>query len=296
MTSQAARAWSVSLKSLAVIVAVAALGVGLGYVIWGRGGGSDPFATPPPSEPPGEYLYLDSPRVATYLSQVEDGLTSNEKVSLSRTETLGGNVTAGGLGVQGTAQSQRSLEETVTPTAASLFYRFESRLRTHDWLRTLSATPTSFHDFSLGLTSLDEGSFVLIHNCRLVLPAYAAAYRAFKTRIPSLPLTLAVADPSGGKSLELLFPVSFSALANEPSLFSTRLTVLGKIIRQVDSLHPHYVDAVTRAAFDFDLEHGKKPVKQAIGKIPLPTLERKFSTAVTVDAPGAVILPIAIFK
>src|SRR6266851_9058606 len=119
------------LRSLLIVVA-AALGVGIGYLVWGRGGGVDPFATPPPTEPPGEYLYLDSPRVATYLSQVEDGLKSNEVVSLSRTDSLGGSVTAGGIGVQGTTQSQRSLQETVTPTAASLFYTFEARLRAHD--------------------------------------------------------------------------------------------------------------------------------------------------------------------
>jgi hypothetical protein len=285
--------WRTLLSGLAV---AAALGVAVGYLLWGRASGTDPFAIPPPTEPPGEYLYLDSARVATYLSQVEDGLTSNEALTLSRTDSVGGNVSAGGIGVQGTTQSQRSLQETVTPTDASLFYRFEARLRSHDWLHTVNATPRNFAEFKLALSSLDEGSFVLIHNCRLVLPAYAAAYRAFKQQVPTLPLTLDVAAPSGEKDFELLFPVAFSALANEPSLFSTRLTLVGKIIRQVDDAHPRYVDAETRASFDFDLAHAGSRLRRTPLTGSRSKLERAFSVAVTVNTPGAVILPIAIIK
>ncbi len=279
------------------LVLLAAVGVGalIGFVIWGRGG-NDPFATPPSTSPPGEYLYLDSPRVATYLSQVEDGLKSSEVLTLSNTNTVGANVSAAGVGLQGTTQSQRSLQETVTPTAASLFYRLEARLLSHDWLHTLNATPIDFRAFRVALASLDEGSFVLIHNCRLVLPAYGLTYPAFGKRIPSLPLTLAVQGPAGKESVELLFPVAFDLLANEPSLFSTRLTVLGKIIRQVDSAHPLYTDVETRAAYDFDLEHTKPARVRSVTDASVPSLERAFSDAVTVDTPGAVILPIAIFK
>lgn len=283
---------------LRVAVVAVAVGVGFfaGYLFWGQGDGSDPFATPVSTEPPGEYLYLDSSRVATYLSQLEDGLKSGEIVTLSRNNTIGANATAGGLGLQGTTQSQRSLQETVTPTAASLFYRLEARLRAHDWLQTLSATPVQFTEFRRTLANLDEGSFVLIHNCRLVLPAYADAYRAFKTRIPSLPLTLTVEAPDGS-SAQLLFPVAYNSLANEPSLFSTRLTVLGKIIRQVDAAHPSYIDVETRAAFNFDLEHTRRAASLHSSASPtVSRLEQAFSAAVRVDAPGAVILPIAIFK
>lgn len=285
--------WRTLLSGLAV---AAALGLVVGYLLWGRPSGSDPFAVPPPTEPPGEYLYLDSARVATYLSQVEDGLTSSEALTFSRTDSVGGNVSASGIGLQGTTQSQRSLQETVTPTGASLFYRFEARLHSHDWLHVLNATPRSFAEFRLALSSLDEGSFVLIHNCRLVLPAYAAAYRAFKQQAPSLPLTLDVAAPSGDKDFELLFPVAFSSLANEPSLCSTRLTVVGKIIRQVDAAHPRYIDAATRAAFDFDREHAGSRLRASPLPGPRSKLERAFSVAVTVNTPGAVVLPIAILK
>jgi hypothetical protein len=59
------RTSSLSWKPLAAGCVIAGLGLFAGYMIWGRGGGSNPFAIPPPTAPPGEYLYLDSPRVAT---------------------------------------------------------------------------------------------------------------------------------------------------------------------------------------------------------------------------------------
>jgi hypothetical protein len=280
------------------IALVAAVGVGVfvGYRIWGQRGGSDPFAPPVATQPPGEYLYLDSPRVATYLSQLEDGLKGSELVTLSRSQSASGDVGTGSAGVHGTLQSQLSLQETVTPTAASLYYRLEARLLEHHWLHPLNATPTTFASFSAGLAFLREGSFVLIRNCRLVLPAYARPYYKFRQRIPSLPLTLTVQAPAGKRNVQLLFPIAFNQLANEPSLFSTRLTVLGKIIRQVDGAHPIYIDTETRAAYDYDVQHLKPAVLRSVSRASAKRLETAFSAAVTVDAPGEVILPIAIFK
>jgi hypothetical protein len=287
---------SVPVVVLALLVGVAAGGY-LGHFVWRHGGsGIDPYAPPAATEPPGEYLYLDSPRVATYLSQLEDGLKENEKVTLSHSNTAGANVGTSSVGLHGTVQSQLSLQETVTPTDASLFYRLQARLLAHHWLHSLNATPTDFATFRGGLAFLHEGSFVLIHNCRLVLPAYALPYSKFKQRIPSLPLTLTVQAPSGGNNVELLFPVAFNMLANEPSVYSSRLTVLGKIVRQVDNASPLYVDVETRAAYDSDLEHLKPAVFRSVTDASVERLEGAFSAAVTVDTPGAVILPIAIFK
>jgi hypothetical protein len=160
-----ARLWPLA---LAVVLGLA-LGAAGGYFIWGRGGGSDPFATPTSTEPPVEYLYLDSPRIATYLCQIEDGLKSNEVVTLSHTKTAGASASGADLGLQGTIQSHRSLQETVTPTAASLFYRLEARLRDHQWLRTLNATLANFDEYATALASLDEGSFVSLLglDCRM---------------------------------------------------------------------------------------------------------------------------------
>ena len=81
--------------------------------------------------------------------------------------------------------------------------------------------------------------------------------------------------------------------ANEPSLFSTRLTVVGKLVRKV-SPGRSYVDVVTKGAFTHALASHKRLLKRL--HLPLATLTRQFTAAVSVHGPGAVILPIAILK
>lgn len=277
-------------------LAAIAAAVFLSWLHWGHSNSpGNPFALEGPSEPPGEYLYLDTGRVIAYLSQIQGGIPKDEQLTFSQSQSVSGNLTVGGAGAQGTNQTGTSLQETITSTDASQFNRLEGGLEHHHWLTRLNANgwPDTFRR---NLALLPEGSFVAIRNCRLVLPAYAAAYSAFKERIPSLPLTLTIEAEPPGQNIELLFPISFRALANEPSLFSTQLTVVGKIIRQVTAAHPSYVDVDTRASFAFDIEHSQNELKKKVGHLPVARLENAFSAAVTVDAPGAVILPIAIFK
>ena len=261
---------------------------------WGHEGSGDFFSAGASSRPPGEYLYLDSVRVSAYLSQLENGLSASELRTLSRTEsaeigTAGSLVKAGG-----TLQSTHSLQATVTPTAASLFYRLESRLSQRDWLRSVDVD-APFADFSaplFGMKAVPEGQFVELKNCLLRLPAFARVYPGLKPKTPALPLTLLVGDEKG-KHAELLFPIAYVALANEPSLFSTRLTVVGKLVRKV-SPGRSYVDVVTKGAFTHALASHKRLLKRL--HLPLATLTRQFTAAVSVHGPGAVILPIAILK
>ena len=92
--------------------------------------------------PPAEFLYLDYGRVLPYLSQLENGLTSSQLRTLSRSTSLNAGAETGqGIKVGGTFASQNSLQETVTPTAASQFYLLENRLKQRHWLQQLSATP-----------------------------------------------------------------------------------------------------------------------------------------------------------
>jgi hypothetical protein len=243
--------------------------------------------------PPGEYLYLDSGRVVAYLSQLEDGLSSSELRTLSQTRSLSAGI--GGsfpLQAQGTSQTQSSLQETVTPTAASLFYRLERKLREQHWLKTLNASATRPGQLRRGVVRLEEGSFVRIANVRIGLPADARIYPAFARRAPALPL--AVKLTLGGQRIDLLFPIAYGRLANEPSLFSTRLTVLGKIVRQLDPGERAYVDRGTELAFARLLAKNDAALR-TLG-LSAPRLEAAFTKAVTVRGPGAVVLPVAIFK
>jgi hypothetical protein len=278
---------------VALLVAIAAAAGLLAAHEWWTNTTVEPLQIPAPDVPPGEYLYLDSARVAAYLSQIEDGLSSSELRTLSHTSSF--TIGAGGgsfVQAQGTSQTQNSLQETVSPTAGSLLFRLERKLRGGNWLRTLNAAPANFARFRAGLGRLEEGTFVRITNCRVVFPGYGRVYPAFGRQAPVLPLSFELKQ--AGERVDLLFPIAYSRLANEPSLFSTRLTVLGKVVRRVDAGEPKYVDGITERAFRRALQrHGR-----ALARLRLPpaTLARQFRAAVTVRGPGVVVLPIAIFK
>jgi hypothetical protein len=245
--------------------------------------------------PPVEFLYLDYGRVLPYLSQLENGLSSSQLRTLSRSSSLNAGAGAGqGVNVGGTLASESSLQETVTPTASSQFYQLEEKLREQHWLKRLDATPGRASEFQNSLQAVGEGSFVRITDCKIIFPAYARLYPALKRKAPALPFTLKVTGTTKGQQVDLLFPVAYAALANAPSFYSTRLTVLGKVIRRVDNGSAHYVDVGTKQAFDLAVDRHAAILKR-LGLRPR-TLKNQFAAAVTVNAPGAVILPIAIFK
>ena len=124
-----------------------------------------------PGIPPPEYAYLDNGRVLVYLGQIEGGLSSSEKRTRSVTDTRTGGVAAGGVELGGSTASDQSVEETVTPTATSLFYRLLDRLGDKGYLRELDASspPT---DFARALGVVPEGFFVRIAGCRIRVPTY----------------------------------------------------------------------------------------------------------------------------
>jgi hypothetical protein len=100
-----------------------------------------------------------------------------------------------------------------------------------------------------------------------------------------------------GKQLErprkpdLLFPVELDALTKERSLLAGPVTIVGKVVRQVRRPGDVYVDRKAVAAYnDAVLE-----LDNALGSEGA-TLWDELSQDVTVSPPGAVILPIAIYK
>jgi hypothetical protein len=253
---------------------------------------------------PEEYLYLDSNRVLAYLSQLENGLPSKVQKTLSNSYAVSFGGKGGPVEAQGTRQAQTSLQETVTPTAASQFYALEQKLKDGGWLAKLNIDSTGFYQ---GMSAVQEGQFVEIKSCVLVLPTFTRVYPLIKKRLPPLPLTLSVPPPLGSlaRPYDLLFPIAYPALANESSLFSTNLTVVGKVIRTVKpagavgTLGPTtepttYTDAPSDAAFAQSLTSHGAQLKKLDLKVDV--LTRQFIAATTVRGPGAVILPIAILK
>jgi hypothetical protein len=73
--------------------------------------------------------------------------------------------------VGGSSSRDESVEETVTPTATTRFYRLLDRLSDKGYLRELNASsrPAAF---ATALGEIPEGFFVRIAGCRLRVPTY----------------------------------------------------------------------------------------------------------------------------
>lgn len=87
---------------------------------------------------PREFLYLDNARTEAYLSQIQGGNETLQKISRSTTGKVGGEVSLGTVvKVTGEAGSQDAVERNVTPTASSNFQGLISRLRQVNLLFTV---------------------------------------------------------------------------------------------------------------------------------------------------------------
>jgi hypothetical protein len=91
------------------------------------------------------------------------------------------------------------------------------------------------------------------------------------------------------RGVDLLIPIRLRQLSPEQSLLAGPVTVVGKVVRAVRH-GDNYVDEASLALFS-DAVAG---MDAAAG--PDSTLTSELATDVTVLAPGAVILPIAIYK
>src|SRR4029077_7063003 len=128
---------------------------------------------------PAEFLYLDNNRVAAYLAQVEGGLAPSEHLTDKLTTEANAKVGRGDFAVGGTAQEERFVERTVTPTAASTFFKLENDLEQDDNqdARLFDLQAGDFSNLAgLEDQGLGEGSFVIIHGARLVSPRYISPY------------------------------------------------------------------------------------------------------------------------
>ncbi len=94
----------------------------------------------------------------------------------------------------------------------------------------------------------------------------------------------------GGISVDLLLPVGYAALSDEQSLFGSELTVVGKLIRWIPAGRPPYVDSKALATFYDAL--AELEVADPRG----PPLSAYLGEDVAVSPPGAIVLPVAIYK
>jgi hypothetical protein len=164
-------------KALPFAVGVAAMAAGLllGYIVFGAGL-AESFE-PDPGVPPPEYLYLDNARVLAFLAQIEGGLSDSERRTRSVTRSVDARFSGAAGEAGGSSEEQQFVEEVVTPTATTRFYRLLDRLKDKGYLAELDAADPSL---AKDLLKVEEGAFVRITACRLELPTYMRLYRLYQ--------------------------------------------------------------------------------------------------------------------
>lgn len=195
----------------------------------------------PPDTPPAEYLYLDSDRVLAYLGQVEGGLTDKEKRLISEKESVSASLKGGLIAdINGSAERQSSVEQTVTPAATDRFFTLLIKLRSgreqrggqsFHWLQEVDARldqSASRGQVKETLGRLHEGDFVRIGDARLNVPTYAAL--APRTRYAArLQVRSTSAAPRALSALESDIKRYLRSLGADPVLpFVIRTTAAGR--------------------------------------------------------------------
>jgi hypothetical protein len=92
------------------------------------------------------------------------------------------------------------------------------------------------------------------------------------------------------RGLDLLFPIRLGALNADPGVLAGPVTIVGKLLRLVRKPSETYVDDATLAPAAGPVEALEQAVSVRY------QLDGELDADVTVLAPGAVILPIAIYK
>jgi hypothetical protein len=131
-----------------------------------------------------------------------------------------------------------------------------------------------------------------------------AAGRAFVKAVGSNPrVPLASCTGNAGelrpRGVDLLFPIQLGNYSPEPGLMARPVTVIGKLVLNVRNQRGGYVDDESEATFGNVL----LPLDKARGFGQLgglytdrPTFSNELTADVTVIAPGALIIPIAIYR
>jgi hypothetical protein len=117
---------------------------------------------------------------------------------------------------------------------------------------------------------------------------------AVAERNPRVPFSTCDGRPAAKpRGVDLLFPVRLGALSSEPTLLSSPVTIVGKLVRSVRPDH-EYIDQPSLAEFEVATRAVDDAAVNENGGD--QKLSGELASDATVLAPGAVILPIAIYK
>jgi hypothetical protein len=349
-----------TLRSLRPYAIGLLVGVGAIVALWVIFGGSQSSLSADPGIPPPEYVYLDNGHVLAYLSQIEGGLSTNEKVSEQLTKQQSGGISASGVSLGGSVSQEQFVERVVTPTATTRFYRLLDRLAAKSYLHTVDLAD-GLPTVAAKLRNVPEGDFVRLRNCRFVLPSYAqlaldirrahgawtpsilpavrredALFDARQAAYPPPPNKVVLAPPAvlelqrlsaakmhraaaryvaalgedprvpaasctGGnarlmRGLDLMLPIQLGALNDDPSVLAGPVTVVGKLLRSVRNKNEVYVDDRALSTWYEPVSTMDDVLRADLGEAYPTEMFGQLNSDVSVFSPGAVILPIAIYK
>jgi hypothetical protein len=132
---------------------------------------------------------------------------------------------------------------------------------------------------------VDTPLLIAPERVKRALAAAAPALARVVRQNPRVPASCGTAANPARGALDLLLPIRLGEISPERSLLAGPVTVVGKVVRAVRPSDDPYVDSASLALFD-------APVSRA----GLWAGEDSLAAGVTVLPPGAVILPIAIYK
>jgi hypothetical protein len=272
--------------------------------------------------PPREYIYLDDIRVQAYLSQITDGLASQDTLSKSVGDKRAGELAAAGAKLGRDISAESAFERTISPTASSRFFNLRQQLHDRGQLTELEpvvrpkSRPCGLHPRASGFlkkwASVQEGDFIRV-KAYLRLPPYARLYHTVRQAPPGSPLgtqgkpvvaavgldpkfSFAVCIPTGRDvPLRLVFPAQYSLLATEPSLIQGQLTFVGKVLSKLPSAEDMYRDVHTFQRFRPELDGRHAKLWQRLGVKPA-TLRSDLMGYYVLRGPAALVMPVAVYK
>jgi hypothetical protein len=238
--------------------------------------------------------------------------------------------------VGGNVEHKEVIERTVSSQAADRFYILETELAARfsdpdaigPQFRRLEAKRHGCEEIAQ-LETIKEGQILRITGAQLLVPTYALALarvahadqfldaaqqplepvrlsrfagesqpalRELVDRLgadPRVPFRLQIRRRKG--PCQVFIPVRYSKLIDAPSLLTGPMTIVGKIVRRLTRIERTYFDVDTAVRYMRALREAPVGVKRALGLDSVPISDIVNNSA-TVEYPGLVLLPLAMYK
>ncbi len=238
--------------------------------------------------------------------------------------------------VGGNVERKEVIERTVSSRAADRFYILETELAAQfgeagsaiPRFKRLEAKRPGCEEITR-LERIKEGQILRITGAQLLVPTYALALARvahadqflgpYQEEVPRERLSRLAGDSQPGlkrfvESLgadprvpfrlkikgtagpcHVFMPARYSKLIDAPSLLTGPMTVVGKVVRRLTKIEPQYFDVDTAVRYERALTESSAAVRRTLGLDPATMLDDVNSSA-TVDYPGLVVLPLAMYK